>query len=172
MGVEREAEAAAASPASTSVEVVDGSGRANGRPCSVAECDRRGLEACASSHRPLPVGTAITIGRSDCRGLAAAHAVGVVHRDLSHPSVPLSVRRAGCKSKLLDFRRRQSRRARDLRETGGGRRLRRRTWSRAGARLGQRRRKRRHLRVGAVPYVSYGSAPFVDEIQRPSSSRF
>src|SRR6185369_3185317 len=52
----------------------------------------------------MPLGTAISIGRQVCRGLAAAHAVQIVHRDLK-PSNLFLIKRGDGRPfiKVLDF---------------------------------------------------------------------
>jgi tetratricopeptide (TPR) repeat protein len=49
---------------------------------------------------PLPLGEAIRLGRDIARGLAAAHARGIIHRDLKAENVMIT---AGGGAKILDF---------------------------------------------------------------------
>ncbi|HEY8144263.1 MAG TPA: protein kinase [Kofleriaceae bacterium] len=48
------------------------------------------LRALLVRSRPLPVGRALAIARAVCEGLVAAHAVGVIHRDLKPDNVMLA----------------------------------------------------------------------------------
>jgi serine/threonine protein kinase len=117
---EREAQAAARIASEHVVEVVDVIRTRDGLPCLVAELlEGEDLSSLCTRLGRLPVGTAITIGRQICRGLAAAHAVGVVHRDLK-PSNVFLVRRADeqVHIKLLDFGVAKVADARDLTRTG------------------------------------------------------
>jgi serine/threonine-protein kinase len=117
---EREAQAAARIASEHVVEVVDVIRTRDGLPCLVAELlEGEDLSSLCERMGRLPAGTAITIGRQICRGLAAAHAVGVVHRDLK-PSNVFLVRRADeqIHIKLLDFGVAKVSDARDLTRTG------------------------------------------------------
>ena len=48
------------------------------------------LRALLVRSRPLPVGRAVAIARAVCEGLVAAHAVGVIHRDLKPDNVMMA----------------------------------------------------------------------------------
>jgi serine/threonine protein kinase len=102
---EREAQAAARIASEHVVEVVDVVRTRDGLPSLVAELlEGEDLSSLCERMGKLPVNTAITICRQMCRGLAAAHEVGVVHRDLK-PSNVFLVRRPDerIQIKLLDF---------------------------------------------------------------------
>jgi serine/threonine-protein kinase len=101
---EREAQAAARIASDHVLEVVD-LVRTQGRACIVTELlEGEELGELLDRAGKLPLPTAISICRQVCRGLAAAHAVGVVHRDLK-PSNLFLVKRedGGLHVKILDF---------------------------------------------------------------------
>jgi serine/threonine-protein kinase len=101
---EREAQAAAMIASEHVLEVVDVV-RAQGRACIVTELlSGEELGELLDRTGKLPLPTAITICRQVCRGLAAAHAVGVVHRDLKPSNLFLLKREGGAiHVKILDF---------------------------------------------------------------------
>jgi eukaryotic-like serine/threonine-protein kinase len=101
---DREAQAVARISSEHVVDVVDVV-RAQGRTCIVTEL-LEGEELGDFLRRvgKLPLPTAIAICRQICRGLAAAHAVGVVHRDLKPSNLFLVKREGGVAHvKILDF---------------------------------------------------------------------
>jgi hypothetical protein len=60
------------------------------------------LEACLRRRRRLPVAEVLRVGREIAEGLAAAHARGVIHRDIKPGNVWLESAHAG-RVKILDF---------------------------------------------------------------------
>jgi serine/threonine-protein kinase len=117
---EREAQAAARIASEHVVEVVDVVRTRDGLPCLIAELlEGEDLSSLCERLGKVPVGIAITICRQICRGLAAAHAVGVVHRDLK-PSNVFLVRRPDerVQIKILDFGVAKVSDAKDLTRTG------------------------------------------------------
>jgi serine/threonine-protein kinase len=102
---EREAQAAASIESEHVVEVVDVVRTPLGQPCLVAELlQGEDLASLLERTGKLPIPNAITICRQVCRGLAAAHAVGVIHRDVK-PSNLFLVHRPdeSILVKILDF---------------------------------------------------------------------
>jgi serine/threonine-protein kinase len=80
---DREARAMSRVQSDHVVDVVDVLRTPDGRPCIVVELlDGRDLEAFLAQKGKLPVREALALFRQMCRGLASAHAQGVVHRDL------------------------------------------------------------------------------------------
>lgn len=101
---EREAQAVARIESDHVITIVDVV-RAKGRACLVTEL-LQGEELGALLDRVgrLPLAQAITICRQICRGLAAAHAAQVVHRDLKPTNLFLVKRDDGATHvKILDF---------------------------------------------------------------------
>jgi hypothetical protein len=101
---EREAQAAARIRNEHVLEVVDVV-RAQGRACIVTErLDGEELGDMLNRVGKLPLPTAIAMCRQVCHGLAAAHAVGVVHRDLKPGNLFVLKREDGALHvKILDF---------------------------------------------------------------------
>jgi len=117
---EREAQAAARIASEYVVDVVDVVRTRDGLPCLVAELlEGEDLSSLVERMKKLPVGVAMTICRQICRGLSAAHAVGVVHRDLK-PSNVFLVHRPDdrIQIKILDFGVAKIADSRDLTRTG------------------------------------------------------
>jgi tRNA A-37 threonylcarbamoyl transferase component Bud32 len=87
------------------VDVVDVLRTPDGRPCIVVELlDGRDLEAYLEEKGKLSVREALALFRQMCRGLASAHAQGVVHRDLKPSNLFLSKDPGGGVTlKILDF---------------------------------------------------------------------
>ena len=56
---------------------------------TMAFIEGEALRALLRRSRPLPISQAVSIARAVCEGLAAAHAVGVIHRDLKPDNVML-----------------------------------------------------------------------------------
>jgi TolB-like protein len=56
---------------------------------TMAFIEGEALRALLRRSRPLPVSRAVSLARAVCEGLAAAHAVGVIHRDLKPDNVML-----------------------------------------------------------------------------------
>src|SRR5262245_32309522 len=80
---EREAQAVAKVGSDHVLEICDVIRVRDGRPCLVSELlEGEELGNLLDRAGKLPLSTSITICRQVCRGLASAHAVGVVHRDL------------------------------------------------------------------------------------------
>ncbi len=102
---EREAQAVARVIHEHVVEVVDLVRLKDGRPCLVTELlEGQELGELLEKQGRIPLGTALTIARQVCRGLAAAHAAEVVHRDLK-PSNLFLIKRPDGRTfvKVLDF---------------------------------------------------------------------
>jgi len=102
---EREAQAIARITSDHVVEVLDILRLRDGRPCIVTELlEGEELGELLERAGKLPISTSITICRQVCSGLAAAHAMGVVHRDLTPSNVFLLNREDGAlEVKILDF---------------------------------------------------------------------
>ncbi|MCB9614395.1 MAG: serine/threonine protein kinase [Sandaracinus sp.] len=98
----REAEALARVRSPHVVQVLDALKVPDGRPALVVEhLEGEDLQARLNRDGRMGVDEALALAVELCRGLAAAHAVGVVHRDLKPSNVFLD-ERAGV-AKLIDF---------------------------------------------------------------------
>ena len=96
---EREARHAASVSSPRLVTVFD-SGIDEGTPFLVMELvTGRTLRQVLAEASPLPVGQAVAIAAAVCEGLDAAHAAGLVHRDIT----PANIMLAGEDVKILDF---------------------------------------------------------------------
>src|ERR1700752_3197542 len=96
---EREARHAASVSNPRLVTVFD-SGIDNGTPFLVMELvTGRTLRQVLAEARPLSAGQAVAIAAAVCEGLDAAHAAGLVHRDIT----PANIMLAGEDVKILDF---------------------------------------------------------------------
>jgi serine/threonine-protein kinase len=102
---EREARAAARVASPFVVDVIDRIEVPDGRPAIVTEwLEGEDLEARLARQETLPLEEALAVAADVCRGLAAAHRAGVIHRDLKPGNVFLVPDEAGrARAKLLDF---------------------------------------------------------------------
>src|SRR5262245_60165377 len=101
---EREAHAAGRIRSEHIVRLVDVLRTQDERPCLVTELlQGEDLQARLDRVGKLSVTEAIPIVRQICRGVAAAHAVGVVHRDLKPSNVFLCLRDGSPLVKVFDF---------------------------------------------------------------------
>jgi len=101
---EREAESASTIAHPNVVEVVDVQHLPDGRPFIVSEyLDGEELGALLDRLGVLPLPAAIRIVRQLCRALGAAHARGIVHRDMKPENVFLVGDLAAPKVKVIDF---------------------------------------------------------------------
>lgn len=101
---QREAEAAAAITSPYVVGVYDVDRLPDGRPYLVGELlEGRELADHIDKNGPMEVGEAVRIVRQTCKGLAAAHACGVIHRDMKPENVFLTGDLAWPTAKVLDF---------------------------------------------------------------------
>ncbi|HEY5950330.1 MAG TPA: serine/threonine-protein kinase [Kofleriaceae bacterium] len=101
---EREAHAAGRIRSDHVVRIVDVLRTQDERPCIVTELlEGEDLQARLDRVGKLSVAEAIPIVRQLCRGVAAAHAVGVVHRDLKPSNVFLCQREGTPLVKVFDF---------------------------------------------------------------------
>jgi eukaryotic-like serine/threonine-protein kinase len=101
---EREAHAAGRIRSEHVVRIVDVLRTQDERPCIVTELlEGEDLQARLDRVGKLSVAEAIPIVRQLCRGVAAAHAVGVVHRDLKPSNVFLCQREGTPLVKVFDF---------------------------------------------------------------------
>ena len=105
MRFEREARAASASATKHIVDVLDaGTDRATGRPFMVMQLlDGEDLAQLLMRAGPLRVDLALRIIAQACRGLAQAHAAGVIHRDIKPANLFLSYEGSEAVVKILDF---------------------------------------------------------------------
>jgi serine/threonine-protein kinase len=101
---QREAESAAKIHSTHVVEVYDVARTDDGRPFMVAEfLEGRELAAYLEEVHKLPVALAVRIVRQLCRGLGAAHELGIVHRDMKPENVFLVGDLARPTAKIIDF---------------------------------------------------------------------
>jgi eukaryotic-like serine/threonine-protein kinase len=101
---EREAHAAGRIRSEHVVRIVDVLRTQDERPCIVTELlEGEDLQVRLDRVGKLSVAEAIPIVRQLCRGVAAAHAVGVVHRDLKPSNVFLCQREGTPLVKVFDF---------------------------------------------------------------------
>jgi serine/threonine-protein kinase len=100
----REAAAAAAIRSHYVVEVYDVTQTADGRPVIVSELlEGKDLSDHLIEVGRIPVAAAVRIARQVCKGLGAAHAQGIVHRDMKPENVFLAGDRSRPTAKVLDF---------------------------------------------------------------------
>lgn len=87
------------------VQVIDAGRTRSGRPFLVMEhVSGRTLGAELRARGRLPWREALAIARGVLSGLAAAHAAGIIHRDIKTENIVLQVRHDGRKvAKILDF---------------------------------------------------------------------
>jgi serine/threonine-protein kinase len=102
---EREAQAVAKVDSENVLDIVDVIRVRDGRPCLVSELlEGEELGNVLDRAGKLPLSTSIGICRQVCRGLAAAHGVGVVHRDLKPSNLFLCNNEGSAPLvKILDF---------------------------------------------------------------------
>jgi serine/threonine protein kinase len=101
---EREAHAAGRIRSDHVVRLVDVLRTDDERPCLVTELlEGEDLQERLDRVGTLSVAEAVSIARQICRGVAAAHAVGVVHRDLKPSNVFLCTREGAPHVKIFDF---------------------------------------------------------------------
>ena len=101
---QREAEAAAAIQSPYVVGVYDVDRTADGRPFMVGEyLEGKELGDHLSKVTKLPVSAAVRIVRQICQALGAAHARGVVHRDMKPENVFLTGEVSRPTAKVIDF---------------------------------------------------------------------
>ncbi len=101
---QREAEAAAAVHSPHVVSVFDVHRTAEGRPFLVTEfLEGKELADYLSEAGKMQTGPAVRIVRQICKALAAAHAKGVVHRDMKPENVFLTGDLATPAAKVIDF---------------------------------------------------------------------
>jgi len=101
---QREAETASSIGHPNVVDVFDVHKTADGVPYLVGEfLDGEELGEHVKRVGRLPVPMAITVARQVCRALAAAHALGIVHRDMKPENVFLVQRDGATVIKVLDF---------------------------------------------------------------------
>ena len=100
----REAEAAASIRSPYVVDVYDVDRLPDGRPYIVGELlEGKELADYLRDHGKLPLGDAVRIVRQICKALSAAHAKGVVHRDMKPENVFLTGDLKNPTAKVLDF---------------------------------------------------------------------
>lgn len=101
---QREAEAAASIESPYVGDVYDIGRTADGRPFIVAEfLEGKELAELVRERGPLPLGFSVRIVRQICRGLEAAHARGIVHRDMKPENVFLVGDLNQPTAKVIDF---------------------------------------------------------------------
>jgi len=102
---EREARALSRIRSDEVLDVVDVLRTPDGRAAIItARLEGEDLKARLDRVKKLPVGEAINIARQVCRGLAAAHAEGIIHRDMKPSNLFLESTADGRTTlKILDF---------------------------------------------------------------------